>query len=179
MSAVMVAPMDTMVACGPMMTDDARAVHGQHPVAPSSSDKGGIDGGIIVIIGIVVRVVVVIDAADKNSAEVTPMAKGAAGKSGRSRNSSSSRADRTAANGSAAKAATKARTAAATASTTTTTAMSAAADFDRPSIGNGLADCSHPRIDRRQRVGTLAGNGRDDQQRRSRAQHAQRTPREN
>lgn len=179
MSAVMVAPMDTMVAGGAMMTDDARAVHGQHPVAPSSSDKGGIDGGIIVIIGIVVRVVVVIDAADKNSAEVTPMAKGAAGKSGRSRNSSSSRADRTAANGSATKAATKTRTAAATASTTTTTAMSAAADFDRPSIRNRLADCSHPRIDRRQRVGTLAGNGRYDQQRRSSAQHAQRTPREN
>lgn len=173
MSAVMVAPMDTMVACGPMMTDDARAVHGQHPVAPSSSDKGGIDGGIIVIIGIVVRVVVVIDAADKNSAEVTPMAKGAAGKSGRSPNDCRSRADRTAANGSATKAATKTRTAAATASATAT-AMTAAADFDRPSIRNRLADCSHPRIDRRQRVGTLAGNGRYDQQRPTRATNAAR-----
>ena len=52
MSAMMMAPMDTMVAYGAMMTDDARAMHGQHPVAASSSDKGGVDGGIIVIIGI-------------------------------------------------------------------------------------------------------------------------------
>lgn len=174
MSAVIVAPMDTIVTYGAMMTDDARAVHSQHPVAASCSDKGGVDGGIIVIIGIVIRVVVVIDAADKSSAEVTPMAKGTAGKSGRPRNGNS-RADRTASNGSATKAATKTRTAAATAANTAP-AMTTAADFNHPSIGNRLADGSHSRIDRRQRFGALAGDSRYHQQRRNRAQ---RTAREN
>jgi len=148
MSAMMMAPMDTMVAYGAMMTDDARAMHGQHPVAASSSDKGGVDGGIIVIIGIVIRVVVVIDAADKGPAEVTPMAKGAAGKSRISRNSS--RADRTAANGRTTKTATKARTTTAAVATTAAATMTTAAattDFNRPPIGNRVTDRSHSRID--------------------------------
>ena len=81
MSAVMVPPMDSIVARGPMMTDDARAMHGQHPAAASSSDKGGIDGRIIVVIGVVVRIVVVIDAADKSPAEVASVNEGATGKS--------------------------------------------------------------------------------------------------
>lgn len=159
MSAVMVAPIDTVMPCGAMVTDDARAMHRQHPAAASSSDKSGgrIDGGIIVIIGIVIRIVT----------EVTPMAETASGKSGISSNGRRSGADRAAAHNSAAHAASaEATSTPATAPTTasavaaTTSAMSAAADFDRPSIGNRLADCSHSRIDRRQRFSALAGNGR-------------------
>jgi hypothetical protein len=78
MTAVMVAPVDPVVTRGAMMASDARAMHGHHPAAASSTDKDrdGIDGGIVVIIGviirIVVRVIVVIDAADK---EAMPMPK--------------------------------------------------------------------------------------------------------
>src|ERR1700689_4989121 len=167
MSAVMGMPMDTVVASGAMMTDDARAMHGQHPAATSSSDKGGIDGGIIVIIGIVIRIVVVIDAANKSSAEVTPVSKGAAGKSGTSCDDRRPGADRAAANDSATKAAATAHTA------------MPAATFNRQPAGNRLARARHSRIDRRQRFGALAGNGRHHQQCRNCAQHARRTSCEN
>lgn len=75
MTAVMVAPVDPVVARGAMMASDARAMHGHHPAAASSTDKDGdgIDGriiGIVVIIGVAIRVVVVIDAANK---EAMPM----------------------------------------------------------------------------------------------------------
>jgi hypothetical protein len=66
--AMMEAPVHAVVmALDAMMADDARAMHGQHPMAASSSDKGGsgIDGETIIIIGVVIRIVVVIDAADK------------------------------------------------------------------------------------------------------------------
>src|SRR5580693_5415932 len=100
MSAVMVAPVTMVMPRGPMVADDARAMHGQHPAAASSSDKGGsgIDGGIIVSVGIVIRIIVVIDAADKSPAEVTPMTKAATGKSRSSGNDRGCRADHAAAN---------------------------------------------------------------------------------
>jgi hypothetical protein len=100
MPAVMVAPVDTIVSRGAMVTDDARTMHGQHPAAASASDKGGsgIDGGIIVIVGIVIRIIVVIDAADKNPAEVTPMTKAVASKSRSPCNDRGCRANRAAVN---------------------------------------------------------------------------------
>jgi hypothetical protein len=97
MPAVMVAPVNTVVMTrGAMVTDDARAMHGQHPAAASSNDKGGsgIDGGIIVDLGIVIRIIVVIDAADKNPAEATPMTEAVAGKSRSSGNDRGCRTDR-------------------------------------------------------------------------------------
>jgi hypothetical protein len=114
MPAVMVAPVDTVVmARRAMVTDDARTIHGQHPAAASTSDKGGsgIDGGIIVIIGIIIRIIVVIDAPDKNPSEVTPMTKAVARKSRSSCNDRRGSADRTAANDSATHAASTAATA--------------------------------------------------------------------
>src|ERR1700735_5030368 len=98
MSAVMVAPVTTIMPRGPMVADDARAMYGQHPAATSSSDKDGsrIDGGIIVGVGIVIRIIVVIDAADKSPAEVTPVTETAAGRS-RSSCDRGCRADRAAA----------------------------------------------------------------------------------
>ena len=114
MPAVMMAPVDTVVmARGAMVTDDARTMHGQHPAAASSSDKGGsgIDGGIIVIVGIVIRIIVVIDAADKNPAEVTPMTKAVASKSRSPCNDRRRHADRAAANDGATHAASAAATA--------------------------------------------------------------------
>jgi hypothetical protein len=85
MSTVMVPPMGTIVACGTTMTNDARAVHGEHLAAASSTDKGGIDRGIIVIIGIVIRVTVVINATGRTPAELRPVSEGAA--AGKSRGS--------------------------------------------------------------------------------------------
>src|SRR4029077_17778436 len=89
-------PVDAMMTCGAMMADDARAMHGEHPAAASSSDKGspsdkglgGIDGRIVVVVGVIVRIVVVIDAADKHSMEMMmmPVAERPADKSGASRN---------------------------------------------------------------------------------------------
>ncbi len=79
MTAVVVAPVDPVVARGAMMANDARAMHGHHPAAASFTDKdrhgdgNGIDGriiGIVIVIAVVIRVVVVIDAADK---EAMPM----------------------------------------------------------------------------------------------------------
>jgi hypothetical protein len=113
MPAVMVAPVDTIVSRGAMATDDARTMHGQHPAAASTSDKGGsgIDGGIIVIVGIVIRIIVVIDAAGKNPAEVTPMTKAVAHKSRSACNDRRCRASRAAANDGATHAASAAATA--------------------------------------------------------------------
>ena len=83
MSAIVVAPIETVMARNAMMTKNARAMHGDHLAACSSSDKGGIDGGIIVIVGvIVIRIVVVIDATDKHTMDVTAMSKSMPGKSG-------------------------------------------------------------------------------------------------
>src|ERR1700729_4065392 len=127
MPAVMVAPVNTVVMTrGAMVTDDARAMHGQHPAAASSSDKGGsgIDGGGIVGVGPVIRIILVIDAADKNPAEVPPVTETAAGKS-RSSCDRGCRADRAAAKDSrtihTASAAAAAPTTASSSSTSTTT----------------------------------------------------------
>src|ERR1700761_1303913 len=84
MPAMMVTPMQAVMPCGAMSTNDARATHCHHPSAASSSDKGGIDRGILVVIGIIIGVVVVVDASDKGAAEVTPVPEPAAGKSGTS-----------------------------------------------------------------------------------------------
>jgi hypothetical protein len=67
MPAVMGVPVATVMSRGAMMTDDAPTMHRQNPATTSSSDKGGsgIDGETIIIIGVVIRIVVVIDAADK------------------------------------------------------------------------------------------------------------------
>jgi hypothetical protein len=41
MPAVTMAPVGMVVASGAPMADDTRAMHGQHPAAAFSSDKGG------------------------------------------------------------------------------------------------------------------------------------------
>ena len=163
MSAVMVAPMDTMMACGAMVANDARAMHGHHPAATSASDKGRIDGRIGVIIGIIIRIVVVIDATDKSPAEVTPVDESVPAKTMASCNACRSRADRAAANDSAANTTTRAKTAAA-AVTTASASASMSVDFNHQSVGNRLRGACHSRIDRRQRFGSLAGKGRRHQQ---------------
>ena len=177
MPAVMVAPVNTVVMTrGAMVTDDARAMHGQHPAAASSNDKGGsgIDGGIVVGVGIVIRIIVVI-AADKNPAEVTPVTETMAGKS-RSSCDRGCRADRAAAKDGGATHAGAAATAPTTASssstsTTTTTTAMPAANFNRPLVGNSLFVCNspanfrHARIDRRHRLSALAGKDRHNQER--------------
>ena len=168
MPAMMVAPVDTVMACGAMMADDARAMHGQHPAAASSSDKGvdGIVGRIVVVVGVVVWIVVVIDATDKHPVEVMPVTERSAGISGTGRNGGSSRAD--AANSSAAEAAsgettTSAKTAASAAATTTASATMPAANFDRQTVGNGFVHAGASGIKRRQRLGALAEEGRSHQ----------------
>lgn len=181
MPAVMMAPVDTVVMSrGTMVTDEARAMHGQHPAAAFSSDKGGsrIDGGIIVVIGSVVRIIVVIDAADKNPAEVTPVTETVAGKSRRSSNDRRRRADRAAANDGAAHATCATAAAPPTASSATTAASTmTAANFNRQFAGNSLfvcnslADVRHAGIDRRHRLGALAGETRYDQERYRHARH--------
>ena len=165
MSAVMMAPVGMVVAHGAMMANDTRAMHGQHPAAASSSDKGGsgIDGRIIVIVGVVVRVVVVIDATNEHPAEAVPVAEAVPGKSrtscdDRRCNGSGAGTERAATNGSAAEPI-------ATAASPTTTAAAAAmsaADFNRESIGGSLASSSSStsRMDWRQRFGALAGGSR-------------------
>src|SRR5579863_5710431 len=86
--AMMEAPVRAVVvALDAMMADNARAMYGQHPMAASSSDKGGSgidDGinGIIVVGGIVIRVIVVVDAADKDPAEMMPVNESMTGISG-------------------------------------------------------------------------------------------------
>jgi len=90
MPAVIVAPGDVVIARGAMMTDDARAMHGQHPAAASSTDKdrdrdgNGIDVRIFriaIVIAVVIRIIVVIHAADKDPVEVAVMEEVVAGKS--------------------------------------------------------------------------------------------------
>jgi hypothetical protein len=178
MPAVMVAPVNTVVMTrGAMVTDDARAMHGQHPAAASSNDKGGsgIDGGIVVGVGIVIRIIVVIDATDKNPAEVAPVTETVAGKS-RSSRDRGCRADRAAAKDSGATHAGAAATAPTTASSSSSTAVPAA-DFNRPLIGNGLFVCNSPAnvrhagIDRRHRLSALAGKDRHNQERGRHARH--------
>lgn len=187
MPAVMMAPVDTVVMSrGTMVTDDARAMHGQHPAAASSSDKGGsrIDGGIIIVIGSVVRIIVVIDATDKNPAEMTPVIETVAGKSRRSSNDRGRRADRAAANNSATYATCATAAAPPTASPTTTAASTmTAANFNRQFAGNSLffvcnsfADVRHAGIDRRHRLGALAGETRYDQERYRHARHRRQKP---
>ena len=176
MSAVMVVPVATVMSRGPMVADDARTMHGQHPAAASTSDKGGsgIDGGIIVIVGITIRIVVVIDAADKNPAEVTPMTKAVAYKSRSSRNDRRCRADRTAVNHGAGAAATAPTT---TSSSTSTAAAMPAANFNRQLVGNNLfasnslAHFRHAGIDRRHRLSALGGEDRHHQERRRHTRH--------
>jgi hypothetical protein len=181
MPAVMMAPVDTVVmARGAMVTDDARTMHGQHPAAASSSDKGGsgIDGGIIVSVGIVIRIIVVIDAADKSPAEVTPMTEAATGKSRRSGNDRGCRADHAAANDGATHATSAATAAPTTASSTTAaSAAMAATNFNQQFVGSSLfadkssADFRHARIDRRHRLSALAGEDCHHHKRRRDARH--------
>ena len=185
MSALMVAPMGAVtVPCGATMADDTRAMHGQHPAAASSGDIGGdgIGRRIIVIVGIVVRVVVVIHAADKHAVEVMMMMEERmAGPSGTSRNSRGSCADRSTANGGAAEGTTRkaaARTAAKVAATTASSAMTAA-NFNRRSVRRRLAGNRRSRIKRRHRLGPLAGKDQSHQQRRDGARYAQRISRTN
>jgi hypothetical protein len=137
MSAVAVMPIETMMARGAMMTDDARTVHGYHPATATAGDKGGIDGGIIVIVGvIIVGIIVVIDPIDKNATDVTAVDESVTGKSVRSCRRGSganrTRADNRSANATATAEATGAAAAAAASS-----AM--AADFDRRTVGRRLA----------------------------------------
>lgn len=181
MSAVMVAPVDAMMARGAMMADDTRTMHRQHPAAASTSDEGGrgIDGRNIVIVGIVIRIVIVIDAADKRPAEAMPVSEGTSGKSrGACNGTNDAAANDSAAKSSspeAASATTATEATAAMATTTSATAMPAA-NFDRQSIRSRLACARRSRIERRQRFGTLAGKNRHHQQC---CQCAQRAPRQN
>lgn len=200
MSAVMVAPVDTVMTRGAVMADDARAMNRQNSAAASSTDKSGngigrlgIDGGFVVIIGIVIRIIVVIDAADKGAAEVTMMEEVVAGKARASRNACRccdnrrSSADGAAANDRAAEMTgsetmSPAETAAAAttaASTTTSSSAMSAANFNRPFIGGGRSQVRHARMHRRQSFGALAGEGRSHQQCCDCAQHVERTSRKN
>ncbi len=152
MPAVMVAPVATVMSRGAVMADDARTMHGQNPAAASSSNKGGsvIDRGINVIIGVVIRIVVVIDAADKSPAEVTPVNEPVAGKSRSPRDNRGRRADRTAMNdGSATHASgTAATTPPAASAAATVAAASTATNLDHQSMGGRLANASACRMDR-------------------------------
>ena len=180
MPAVMVAPVNTVVMTrGAMVTDDARTMHGQHPAAASSNDKGGsgIDGGIVVGVGIVIRIIVVIDATDKNPAEVAPVTETVAGKS-RSSRDRGCRADRAAAKDSGATHAGAAATAPTTASSSTSTAAAMpAANFNRQLVGNNLfasnslAHFRHAGIDRRHRLSALGSEDRHHQERRRHTRH--------
>ena len=190
MSAVTVAPVDTVMTRGAMMTDDARAMNRQHSAAASSSDKGrngidglGIDSGFVVI---VIRIIVVIDAADKGAAEVAVMEEGPADKSRTCCNAGHAGADRAtahdrtaeAASGDATSAAKTAEGAAATtaAAATSSTAMPTT-NFNHPFIGSGRSGMRHPGIHRRQSFGARAGQDRSHQQCDDCAQHTQRTSR--
>ena len=161
-----------VMALDAMVADDARAMHGRHPMAASSSDKGGsgIDDGIsginriVVVGGIVIRIIVVVDAADKNPAEVMPPSEPMAGISGNgisrdTRNSGrrdkgrSTNADRAAANKRTAHVATAAETATAapaarTAAASTTAVYATGVGLltgDRQHEERQGAQCSWPR----------------------------------
>ena len=150
MPAMMVAPVNAVVvAIGAMLADDARAIRGQYPVAASAADqdRSGIGDriiGIVVIGAIVIRIVVVIDATDKDPvmpmeavphAAMAGMSVGSCNTPWRGNERRRPGPDRATANKRAAHAATTkaASTAKATAavSATTASAMSAAANFDR------------------------------------------------
>ena len=158
MPALMMAPVGMGVARSAMMTDDARAIRGHDRAAAWSSDKTGIDGGIIcriVVVGIIIGVVVVIDATNEYPAEAMPVSKSMPGKSSAARDGGSG-AVRTAANGGA--------TVTATTAITTAMAASAAAvsatHFNGQFIGGSLARSSAAGIDRRQRFCARAGDNR-------------------
>ena len=174
MSAVMVAPVDTVMARGAMATDDARAMHRQHPAATSSSDKRrtgidglGIDSGFVVI---VIRIIVVIDAADKGAAEVAVMEEGPADKSRTCCNAGHAGADRAGAHDRAAEAASGDATSAAKANSTaatpaaTSSAAMPATNFNHPFIGSGRSGVRHAGIHRRQSFGARASQDRSHQQ---------------
>ena len=173
MPAMMVAPVDAVVMAFGAIADDARAMHSQHPAAASSSDKGGnwIDGIICsVVVGIIVRIIVVIDAADKNPAEAMPV-NAMAGKSrgsynGRRRGDGRRRATANERTADAAEAAGTMPTApttsgASAATATATTAAVSAADLNRQSAGSGLR-CT-ARTERRHRLDSLTEDRHDQQ----------------
>ena len=154
MPAVMMAPMSMDVARGAMRAKDALPIRSHHQAAAWSSDNTGIDDGIIVIgIIIIIRVVVVIDAADEHPAEAMPVSKPVSGKSGTPRNDGRPGAVRAAANGGATETATAAITTAMTASA----AAVSTSDFNRESIGGSHARSCAAGIDWRQRFSALAG----------------------
>lgn len=157
MPAVMEVPVRAVgVALDAMMANDARAMHGQHPMAASSSDKGGsgIDdriGGInrlVVVGGIVIRVIVVVDAADKNPAEMMPVNESMAGISrntgcgdtGRRDNGCNTNADRATTHERAAHAAAKAVATAPAAGAAATASTTAASVHAAAGIGLLAAD---------------------------------------
>ena len=165
MPAMMVAPVNAVVmAIGAMLADDARAVRGQYPVAACAADqdRSGIGNGIVVIGGIVIRIVVVIDAADKNPVmpmEAVPhvaMAHVSVRPSNTPWRGNERRRpgpDRATANKRAAHAATAEAAAAAKATTAVSaaTAVTATTNLDRRYARDWPGDCT-ARIDRRHRV---------------------------
>jgi len=151
MRAVMMAPVGMGATRGAMMAKDALPIRSHHQAAAWSSYNTGIDGGIVVI-GIIIGVVVVIDAANEYAAEAMPVTKPVSGKSGTPRNDGRSRAVGAAAT-----------PAIATATTTSGTAA-ATADFNREPVGDSLAGGRAARIDRRQRFSALAGERRQCEQ---------------
>jgi hypothetical protein len=159
MRAVMMAPVGVGATRGAMMAKDALPIRSHHQAAAWCSDNTGIDGGIIVI-GIIIGVVVVIDAANEYAADAMPVTKPVSGKSGTPRNDGRPGAVRAAANGGATETATAAITTAMTASA----AAVSTADFNRESIGGSLACRRASWIDRRQRFSTLAGERRQCEQ---------------
>ena len=159
MPAVMMAPMGMGVTRDAMRAKDALPIRSHHQAAAWSSDNTGIDDGIIVIgIIIIIRVVVVIDAADEHSAEAMPVSKPVSGKPGSPCDHRGSRAERTAANGGATEAAATADTTAAAAASATT-AVSAAHFTREPSGGSHARSCATG-IDWRQRFSALASQRR-------------------
>src|ERR1700722_19081720 len=98
MPAVMMAPAGMGVPRGAMIANDARAIRGHHHATAWSSDKTGIGGGIIVI-GIIRRVVVVIDAVNEHPAKAMPVSKPMTDKPGTACADGRSGAECTAANG--------------------------------------------------------------------------------
>jgi hypothetical protein len=161
MPAVMMAPVGMGMARAAMMANDTRAMHGQYPAAATSSDKGGsgIDGRIVVVVGVAVWVVVVIDATHEHPAEAVPVAKAVPGKSrtscdDRRCNGSRSGTERAAANGG------PTETTATAASPTTSSTTVSTANFNREPIDDSVAGSSTSRMDRRQRLRALAGGSR-------------------
>ena len=156
MSVVMMAPVGMVMARGAMAANNARAIHGPYQAAARWGDKAG-TGGRIIVIGIIIRVVIVIGAANEHPAEAMPASKTVSGKSVSPRNDGRSSADRAAMNGRTTKTAAAAKP---TAKTATTAAAVSAVNFNREPIGGSLAGGGTSRIDRRQRFGALAGDSR-------------------